>query len=173
MELVGLGRLEPNTVVLGYQTPELSRDPNDPPEVDQDDYVSVIRTSMNFGFNVVIAKNLEKMDFTKRRSGNIDIWWLSDDGGLTLLVAHLLSQHPLWRHCKLRAMVLSDASTMAAKIRKTKVRGLAAASRLQAARDTSHPRCVCVCVCVCVAVWLCGCVAVWLCGCVAVCRVWM
>ena len=134
MELVGLGRLEPNTVVLGYQTPELSRDPNDPPEVDQDDYVSVIRTSMNFGFNVVIAKNLEKMDFTKRRSGNIDIWWLSDDGGLTLLVAHLLSQHPLWRHCKLRAMVLSDASTMAAKIRKTKVRGLAVATRLQAER---------------------------------------
>ena len=27
----------------------------------------------------------------KRRRGNIDIWWLYDDGGLPVMLAHILS----------------------------------------------------------------------------------
>merc|ERR1711871_822436 len=32
----------------------------------------------------------------------IDIWWLSDDGGWTILLPHLLKQNEHWRNHKLR-----------------------------------------------------------------------
>lgn len=35
-----------------------------------------------------------------KKHGTIDVWWLFDDGGLTLLIPYLLSGH--WRNCKLR-----------------------------------------------------------------------
>ncbi|XP_035666233.1 solute carrier family 12 member 1-like isoform X1 [Branchiostoma floridae] len=38
----------------------------------------------------------------KQKKGTIDVWWLFDDGGLTLLVPHLLSLKSQWKHCKLR-----------------------------------------------------------------------
>lgn len=36
----------------------------------------------------------------------IDIWWMIHDGGLLLLIPHLLSLHPVWKHCKLRVFVV-------------------------------------------------------------------
>ena len=36
----------------------------------------------------------------------IDIWWLYDDGGLTVIVPYLLTMAEEWKHCKLRIMVL-------------------------------------------------------------------
>jgi solute carrier family 12 sodium/potassium/chloride transporter 2 len=37
--------------------------------------------------------------------GTIDIWWLYDDGGLTVLIPHLLSLNWRWAHCKLRVFI--------------------------------------------------------------------
>lgn len=54
--------------------------------------MNVIRQSLNFLFNVVVCKGFEDFDFTVPRTGTIDIWWLADDGGLTLLLAYLISQ---------------------------------------------------------------------------------
>ncbi|XP_030832126.1 solute carrier family 12 (sodium/potassium/chloride transporters), member 2 isoform X1 [Strongylocentrotus purpuratus] len=38
----------------------------------------------------------------KQPKGTIDVWWLFDDGGLTLLIPHLLTQKTNWQKCKLR-----------------------------------------------------------------------
>lgn len=51
--------------------------------------------------------------------GNIDIWWVVQEGGLLLLIPHLLSLHrvinclcdmrhvlKVWRHCRLRLFVV-------------------------------------------------------------------
>lgn len=38
----------------------------------------------------------------KQRKGTIDVWWLYDDGGLTMLVPYLLSTRSNWSTCKLR-----------------------------------------------------------------------
>ena len=45
--------------------------------------------------------------FQEKQEGSIDVWWLFDDGGLTVLMPYLLSQHRHWRGCKLR--ILSPA----------------------------------------------------------------
>uniref|UniRef100_A0AAQ4P4V3 Solute carrier family 12 member 3 n=1 Tax=Gasterosteus aculeatus aculeatus TaxID=481459 RepID=A0AAQ4P4V3_GASAC len=41
----------------------------------------------------------------------IDVYWLSDDGGLTLLLPYLLSRRKRWARCKVRVFVGGDADT--------------------------------------------------------------
>ncbi|CAG2183900.1 unnamed protein product, partial [Oppiella nova] len=39
---------------------------------------------------------------TKQTKGTIDVWWIYDDGGLTLLIPFILRNSPLWAGSKLR-----------------------------------------------------------------------
>ena len=39
---------------------------------------------------------------TKQTKGFIDVWWLYDDGGLTLLLPYIISTRSNWSSCKLR-----------------------------------------------------------------------
>uniref|UniRef100_A0A673G0R9 Solute carrier family 12 member 2-like n=1 Tax=Sinocyclocheilus rhinocerous TaxID=307959 RepID=A0A673G0R9_9TELE len=44
--------------------------------------------------------------FQKKQSkGTIDVWWLFDDGGLTLLIPYLLTNKNKWRDCKIRVFI--------------------------------------------------------------------
>ena len=43
-----------------------------------------------------------KIALKEKQTGTIDIWWLYDDGGLTVLIPYLLTLHQAWEHCKLR-----------------------------------------------------------------------
>jgi len=45
--------------------------------------------------NNVVAKDT-------RNKGFIDVWWLFDDGGLTLLIPYILTTKKQWKGCKLR-----------------------------------------------------------------------
>lgn len=42
------------------------------------------------------------------QEGVIDVWWIVHDGGLLLLLAHLLQQHKIWRKCKLRVHTVAE-----------------------------------------------------------------
>ena len=44
----------------------------------------------------------------KQKKGRIDVWWLFDNGGLTLLVPYLLTIRPQWSRCKLRVFALAN-----------------------------------------------------------------
>ena len=58
------------------------------------------------------------MAFDKKRKGYIDVWWLYDDGGLTILLPHLLSLSTHWQGCKLRIFTpASDKKIKANQIR--------------------------------------------------------
>ncbi|XP_030622619.1 solute carrier family 12 member 1 isoform X2 [Chanos chanos] len=41
----------------------------------------------------------------KQGKGTIDIWWLFDDGGLTLLLPYILTTRKKWKDCKMRIFV--------------------------------------------------------------------
>jgi len=43
-----------------------------------------------------------------KRSGNIDVWWLYDDGGLTLLLPYILTTRQQFSDCKLRVFTLAN-----------------------------------------------------------------
>nr|XP_055030947.1 solute carrier family 12 member 1 [Misgurnus anguillicaudatus] len=45
----------------------------------------------------------------KQDKGTIDVWWLFDDGGLTLLLPHILTTRKKWRDCKLRIFIAGQS----------------------------------------------------------------
>ncbi|XP_041841543.1 solute carrier family 12 member 10, tandem duplicate 1 [Melanotaenia boesemani] len=42
----------------------------------------------------------------------IDVYWIADDGGLTLLVPYLLTRRKRWRRCKVRVFIVGDEQNM-------------------------------------------------------------
>ena len=40
--------------------------------------------------------------------GNIDVWWLYDDGGLTLLLPYILTTRAQFADCSLRVFALAN-----------------------------------------------------------------
>ncbi|KAF5306750.1 hypothetical protein FQA39_LY01508 [Lamprigera yunnana] len=44
----------------------------------------------------------------KQLKGTIDVWWLYDDGGLTMLLPYIISTRQDWAHCKLRVFALAN-----------------------------------------------------------------
>ncbi|XP_076339954.1 solute carrier family 12 member 2-like isoform X4 [Tachypleus tridentatus] len=44
----------------------------------------------------------------KQKKGTIDVWWLYDDGGLTMLIPYLLTTRAQWSGCKLRVFSLAN-----------------------------------------------------------------
>ncbi|XP_054715236.1 solute carrier family 12 member 2-like [Uloborus diversus] len=44
----------------------------------------------------------------KQRKGTIDVWWLYDDGGLTMLIPYLLTTHSQWSSLKFRVFSLAN-----------------------------------------------------------------
>lgn len=44
----------------------------------------------------------------KKRTGYIDVWWLYDDGGLTLLLPYILTTRKQFKSCKLRVFTLAN-----------------------------------------------------------------
>ena len=44
----------------------------------------------------------------KNHNGFVDVWWLFDDGGLTILLPYLLMQRSHWKKCKLRIFIQNN-----------------------------------------------------------------
>ncbi|CAK1541996.1 unnamed protein product [Leptosia nina] len=49
--------------------------------------------------------------FTRRQNGTVDVWWLYDDGGLTLLLPYILSTRRAWASSPLRVFTLVNKNT--------------------------------------------------------------
>uniref|UniRef100_H3BA36 Solute carrier family 12 member 2 n=1 Tax=Latimeria chalumnae TaxID=7897 RepID=H3BA36_LATCH len=48
----------------------------------------------------------------KQGTGTIDVWWLFDDGGLTLLIPYLLTTKQQWKECTIRVFTGGKINTM-------------------------------------------------------------
>ncbi|XP_011267934.2 bumetanide-sensitive sodium-(potassium)-chloride cotransporter [Camponotus floridanus] len=47
----------------------------------------------------------------KHKKGTIDVWWLYDDGGLTLLLPYIISMRRNWSNSKLRVFALANKNS--------------------------------------------------------------
>ena len=174
MQCVGLGRLKPNTLLLGYMTKWQAA-----PKNKIDEYFNILHSAFDLHYGIAILRMQDGFDITeedeeedeqfflnqepdwytedwdesqiprdpkieqsstsdgseghrnvvtenpeiviafhKKNKGTIDVWWLYDDGGLTILVPHLLSLSTHWRGCKLRIFTpASDKKIKANQIR--------------------------------------------------------
>ncbi|XP_062985535.1 solute carrier family 12 member 2 [Elgaria multicarinata webbii] len=185
MQASGLGRLKPNTLVLGFKKDWQSADMND-----VDTYVNLLHDAFDIQYGVVVIRLREGLDIShlqgqeeawssqekspvtkdiivnvdyskkpeavmskpvsekapihkeeeedgktptqpllkkdpkvplnmsdqrlldassqfqkKQGKKNIDVWWLFDDGGLTLLIPYLLTTKKKWKDCKIRVFI--------------------------------------------------------------------
>ena len=174
MQSVGLGRLRPNTLLLGYMTKWQACT-----QSKVEEYFNLLHTAFDLHYGIAILRMQDGFDiteetddedeqfflnqepdwytedwdesqipreqkndqsssntgdtvearnvngnpeiviaFNKKNKGTIDVWWLYDDGGLTILVPHLLSLTTQWRGCKLRIFTpASDKKIKANQIR--------------------------------------------------------
>ena len=116
--------MKPNTVFLGFKTNwKDSINKENSGEVGNFDetkttknYVNVVQDAFDQQLGVAIFRSnfshtenekKAKRILNEKREGTIDVWWLFDDGGLTLLIPYLLSLNRYWKKCKLRVFTPS------------------------------------------------------------------
>ena len=113
---VGLGGLEPNTVLLGW--PHNWRAGGHHKE-DALVLVETLCECTAMEKAVLLCMHLQDFPRDPIAGGYIDIWWLIHDGGLLLLIAHLLRKSKVWRDCKLRLHTVAERSDNSDMIKRT------------------------------------------------------
>lgn len=58
-----------------------------------------------------IIDELTRFTKKQRKDAVIDVWWLYDDGGLTLLLPYILSTRRNWNTCHLRVFALANKNS--------------------------------------------------------------
>ena len=111
-QLSGLGSFKPNCVILAWPSSWKSvRDTRENGEnEDAVNHVRMLQTMISLGKALIVCKGLRQFPKnTDRKGGTIDIWWLVHDGGMLLLLPHLLNKHKVWSRCKLRLFAVISA----------------------------------------------------------------
>ena len=111
----GIGGLRPNTVLLGW--------PNEWRKAET--FGANVRLISRLGRSIIAVRFLEYRedepevkaddDAWDVPTGTIDVWWRGKkNGGLMLLLAHLLHQNPVWRRSRIRVLrVVASAEVQA------------------------------------------------------------
>ncbi|KAG7497199.1 solute carrier family 12 member 3-like [Solea senegalensis] len=153
MQASGLGKLKPNTLVLGFKTNWRESSPES-----IEDYTNTIYDTFDSSHCLCVLRMMDGLDISDpfdfevnhgfepdsivtddkhqlpesvdniptqgdgdqvrtvfqndQGKKTIDVYWVADDGGLTLLVPHLLTRRKRWRHSKVRVFILGDEHNM-------------------------------------------------------------
>jgi len=103
-QCLGLDKLTPNVIVFPYL-----EDWRKESENKVDEWRNIIRDCFECNKSAMIPRHLDKIPWEKQKfEGRIDIWWLVDDGGLTLLIPYLINTKTAWNSCKLRVITTPD-----------------------------------------------------------------
>ncbi|XP_047315261.1 cation-chloride cotransporter 1-like isoform X2 [Impatiens glandulifera] len=119
VQVMGLGNLKPNIVVMRY--PEIWRRENltEIPAT----FVSIINDCIVANKAVVVIKGLDEWpNEYQRQFGSIDLYWIVRDGGLMLLLSQLLLTKESFESCKIQVFCIaeedSDAEELKADVKK-------------------------------------------------------
>ncbi|KFV67979.1 Solute carrier family 12 member 1, partial [Dryobates pubescens] len=119
MQAAGLGRMRPNTLVVGFKKNWRQTEMRD-----VETYINLFHDAFDVQYGVVVIRLKEGLDIShlqgqadqrlldastqfqkKQGKSNIDVWWLFDDGGLTLLIPYLITTKKKWKDCKIRVFI--------------------------------------------------------------------
>uniref|UniRef100_A0A8C6SJ46 Solute carrier family 12 member 3 n=1 Tax=Neogobius melanostomus TaxID=47308 RepID=A0A8C6SJ46_9GOBI len=132
LQASGLGKLKPNTLVMGFKANWRESSPES-----IEDYINTIYDTFDSNYCLCILRMMEGLDVldqfdfeandvsdqgssdqvqtvfqTNQGKKNIDVYWIADDGGLTLLVPYLLTRRKKWGRCKVRVFIVGDEENM-------------------------------------------------------------
>ncbi|OHT16257.1 Amino acid permease family protein [Tritrichomonas foetus] len=106
--LMGIGRMRPNTICIKF--PERWHEIDDEDhDINYHDFYNGIETAFDANFSLTVVRNIHLFQDADKR-GIIDVWWIIDDGGLTLLLAYLLHHQQSWKNSKLRVITLAHTN---------------------------------------------------------------
>ena len=81
----------------------------------------MIRSAFKAGLAVGILRGFGGFTHSQMMRGSIDVWWLAEDGGLTILLPFILQKHEHWRNCVIRVFTLATDSAMAQEQARMKI----------------------------------------------------
>uniref|UniRef100_A0A3B5R7K9 Solute carrier family 12 member 3 n=1 Tax=Xiphophorus maculatus TaxID=8083 RepID=A0A3B5R7K9_XIPMA len=123
----GLGRIKPNVLLMGFK-----KDWRSDPSLATHNYIEILHDAFDLQYGVCVLRMKEGLDVSnppqshasvtvdlepqlttvfqkKQGKKTIDVYWLCDDGGLTLLLPYLLTRRKRWARCKVRVFVGGEA----------------------------------------------------------------
>uniref|UniRef100_A0A8K9UDI1 Solute carrier family 12 member 1 n=1 Tax=Oncorhynchus mykiss TaxID=8022 RepID=A0A8K9UDI1_ONCMY len=128
MQASGLGRLKPNILMMGFKKDWRTAD-----TAGVQSYVGVLHDAFDFEYGTVVLRMNQGLDVShiikaqgeyththalnerlvsnstqfqrKQGKGTIDVWWMFDDGGLTLLLPYILTTRKKFKDCKMRIFI--------------------------------------------------------------------
>ncbi|XP_041666551.1 solute carrier family 12 member 2 [Cheilinus undulatus] len=88
-------------------SPAIQKDDDDDGKAPTQPLLKKDKKSPTVPLNVSDQRLLEaSQQFQKKQGkGTVDVWWLFDDGGLTLLIPYLLTNKKRWKDCKIRVFI--------------------------------------------------------------------
>uniref|UniRef100_A0A452T0A5 Solute carrier family 12 member 3 n=1 Tax=Ursus maritimus TaxID=29073 RepID=A0A452T0A5_URSMA len=131
MQAAGLGRMKPNILVVGFKKNWQSAHP-----ATVEDYIGILHDAFDFNYGVCVMRMREGLNVSEVMQAHmdpealvqeeqastifqseqgrksIDIYWLFDDGGLTLLIPYLLGRKKRWSGCRIRVFVGGQINRM-------------------------------------------------------------
>ncbi|XP_048463620.1 solute carrier family 12 member 7-like isoform X3 [Rhincodon typus] len=112
----GLGGMKHNTVLVAW--PELWRQTDGP--TGWKNFVDMVRETTAAHQALLVTKNIDSFPTNQERfsGGTIDIWWIVHDGGLLMLLPFLLSQHKVWKKCKMRIFTVAQIDDNSIQMKK-------------------------------------------------------
>ena len=125
---LGFGGLEPNTVLLGWpRRNKMDFDEDVDDDLDDPGAEQAAKTLVETVCECTAAEKavllcLDPHAFPgseERVSGFVDVWWVVHDGGLLLMIAHLLLRHRAWERCRLRVHTVLQKAQDPGAVRRT------------------------------------------------------
>uniref|UniRef100_A0AC35U6R0 Amino acid permease n=1 Tax=Rhabditophanes sp. KR3021 TaxID=114890 RepID=A0AC35U6R0_9BILA len=102
---IGIGGLKPNTVLMNFPKMQGKNQFSE-----KDLFAEQLLKGVSAEYCVVVTKGITDFPTNAvRLDGNVDIWWMAEDGGIMMLMAFLLSQNKVWKGCSLRVLLIASA----------------------------------------------------------------
>jgi len=107
IQCAGLGTLTPNTVLMGWPWWWKTNEQKFVPE-----FLSTIHQATLRQKAMLVCHNIKDFPTNQEpQGGYIDVWWIKHDGGLLLLISHLLQKHRVWKKCGLRLHLITETGS--------------------------------------------------------------
>ncbi|CAJ1071471.1 solute carrier family 12 member 7-like [Xyrichtys novacula] len=116
IQSAGLGGMKHNAVLMAWPAGwKHARD-----SLARRNFIETVRETTAAHQALLVAKNIDSFPSNLERleEGNIDVWWIVHDGGLLMLLPFLLSQHKVWRKCKMRIFTVAQMDDNSIQMKK-------------------------------------------------------
>ncbi|KAM7401309.1 hypothetical protein PAMA_005482 [Pampus argenteus] len=116
IQSAGLGGMKHNAVLMAWPAGWTeARDSSA-----RRNFIETVRETTEAHQALLVAKNIDHFPGNQERlkEGTIDVWWIVHDGGMLMLLPFLISQHKVWRKCKMRIFTVAQMDDNSIQMKK-------------------------------------------------------